>query len=138
MTPDNVEAHGSLGNALRELGRLDEAETSYKQAIALKPDSAEAYINLTNTLTELGRVDDARESHISGLYYSASNASNASITTADVEAVIPKFLSKLKEQSGIPTFFDKSVELSLLGKSSETVPEPSQSHPRAQARSDDW
>jgi tetratricopeptide (TPR) repeat protein len=30
-----------LGNTLKELGRLDEAEASYRQAIALKPDYAE-------------------------------------------------------------------------------------------------
>ena len=118
LKPDLAQAHYNLGNTLKGLGRLDDAEASYRKAIALKPDYAKAYINLTNTLTELGRVDDARESHISGLYYPALNTST---TTADVEAVIPKFLSKIEEQSGIPTFFDKSVELSLLGKSSETV-----------------
>ena len=35
-----------MGNTLKELNRLDEAEVSYKQAIALKPDLATAYWNL--------------------------------------------------------------------------------------------
>jgi predicted O-linked N-acetylglucosamine transferase (SPINDLY family) len=35
-----------LGNALRDLGRLEEAEASYRQAISLKPDFAEAHSNL--------------------------------------------------------------------------------------------
>ena len=48
-----------MGTTLREVGRLDDAEASYRQAIALKPDYAEAYNNLGVTLKELGRLDDA-------------------------------------------------------------------------------
>ena len=47
-----------LGYHAQELGRLDEAEASYTQAIALKPDYAEAHYNLGNTLKELGRLDE--------------------------------------------------------------------------------
>jgi hypothetical protein len=52
-----------LGNTLQELGRLDEAEASIKQAIALKPDYAEAHYNLGNTLQELGKLDEAEASY---------------------------------------------------------------------------
>ena len=38
LTPQDAEAHSNLGNTLKDLGRLDEAEASYNQAIALKPD----------------------------------------------------------------------------------------------------
>ena len=41
-----AKAHNNLGNTLKELGRLDEAEASYTQAIALKPDYAVAFWNL--------------------------------------------------------------------------------------------
>jgi Flp pilus assembly protein TadD len=58
LKPDYAEAHSNLGNTLKELGRLDEAEASYNQAIALKPDYAEAHSNLGNTLKELGRLDE--------------------------------------------------------------------------------
>jgi len=51
-----------LGNTLKELVRLDEAEASYIQAIALKPDYAEAHINFSNTVRELGRLDEAEAS----------------------------------------------------------------------------
>ena len=56
------EAHSNLGNTLQELGRLDEAEASYTQAIALKPDYAEVYYNFAITLQELGRLDEAEAS----------------------------------------------------------------------------
>jgi tetratricopeptide (TPR) repeat protein len=52
-----------LGNTLQELGRLDEAEASHRQAIALKPDYAEAHSNLGNTLKELGKLDEAEASY---------------------------------------------------------------------------
>jgi radical SAM protein with 4Fe4S-binding SPASM domain len=48
-----------LGITLKELGRLEEAEASYTQAIALKPDNADAHRNLGNTLQELGKIKEA-------------------------------------------------------------------------------
>ena len=42
----------SLGIALHELGRLDEAEASYTQAIELKPDYPEACSNLVKVLED--------------------------------------------------------------------------------------
>jgi len=52
-----------LGNTLQGLGRLDEAEVSYKQSIALKPDYAEAHSNLGATLQELRRLEEAEASY---------------------------------------------------------------------------
>jgi tetratricopeptide (TPR) repeat protein len=51
-----------LGNALKEQGRLEEAEASYRQAISLESDYAEAHSNLGNTLQELGKLDAAEAS----------------------------------------------------------------------------
>ena len=48
---------------LNERGKLNEAEASYRQVIALKPDYAEAYNNLGTTLKELGRLDEAEASY---------------------------------------------------------------------------
>ena len=45
----------------KKLGRLKEAEASFRQAIALKPDYAEAHYNLGNTLKELGRLDELKQ-----------------------------------------------------------------------------
>ena len=63
MKPDFVLAHNNLGSTLKQLGKLDEALASYRQAIALKPDYDEAYYNLGNTLRELGRLDEALASY---------------------------------------------------------------------------
>ena len=60
-------AHYNLGNTLAELGRLEEAVTSYNKAIAAKPDLIEAHYNLSNTLKELGRLEEALVSVIKSI-----------------------------------------------------------------------
>ena len=57
----------ALGNLQQELGRLEDAETSYRKAIELKPDFAIAHSNLGNTLQELGRFEDAEVSFRRGI-----------------------------------------------------------------------
>ncbi|MFT7430540.1 MAG: tetratricopeptide (TPR) repeat protein [Colwellia sp.] len=59
LAPHDAEAHNNLGNALKELDRLDDAELSLRQAIALKLGYAEAHNNLSVILKELGRLDEA-------------------------------------------------------------------------------
>ena len=46
LRPQDAEAHSNLGNTLQELGRLDEAEASYTQAIALKPEDFKTHNQL--------------------------------------------------------------------------------------------
>ena len=60
-------AHYNLGNTLAELGRLQDAATSYKRAIVIKPDLIEAHYNLSNTLKELGRLEEALVSVINSI-----------------------------------------------------------------------
>jgi tetratricopeptide (TPR) repeat protein len=52
-----------LGNTLKELGRLKEAEVSYRQAIAENPNYAEIHYNLGNTLKELEQLKEAEVSY---------------------------------------------------------------------------
>src|SRR5271165_156835 len=49
--------YNNLGNALKGLGRLQQAALSYEKALALKPDSPDALFNLAVTWQELGRLD---------------------------------------------------------------------------------
>jgi len=67
LKPDFAEAHSNLGNTLKELGKLEEAEASYSQAIVLKPDFAEAHYNLGVTLQELDRLDEAEASYMQAI-----------------------------------------------------------------------
>lgn len=59
INPGEASYHSSLGDALRALGRLDDAVACYGQAVALKSDFAEAHHNLGLALRGLGRLDEA-------------------------------------------------------------------------------
>jgi Tfp pilus assembly protein PilF len=63
LKPNYAEAHNNLGATLKELGRLEEAEASYRQVITLNPDFAGAHNNLGIMLKELGRLDEAEASY---------------------------------------------------------------------------
>jgi protein O-mannosyl-transferase len=58
-TTDNDIAQNNLGNALRQIGRLDEAITHYQNALLIRPDYAEPHNNLGSILGQLGRTDEA-------------------------------------------------------------------------------
>ena len=61
VTKDNWLAHYNLADALRDLGRLDEAAVEYRRAIAIHPNYAHAHNNLGILLMRQGRVDEAIE-----------------------------------------------------------------------------
>ena len=48
------------GVALKDLGRMVEAERAYRQALALEPDAPDAWFNLGNLYRDQGRVARAR------------------------------------------------------------------------------
>jgi predicted O-linked N-acetylglucosamine transferase (SPINDLY family) len=57
-----VETHSNLGVTLQGLGRLDEAETSFKHALQISPENVATHSNLGITLQELGRQAEAEAS----------------------------------------------------------------------------
>jgi tetratricopeptide (TPR) repeat protein len=59
QAPGNGLYHGNLGTVLKALGRLDDAEASYRTALRLKPDHADALSNLGNLLVDLARATEA-------------------------------------------------------------------------------
>ncbi len=63
LMPDDADAHGNLGLALKNAGLLDDAATSYRRAIALQPDSAHAHNNLGNVLFNRMQMDEAAASY---------------------------------------------------------------------------
>lgn len=56
--PD-ADEYNNLGLALRRLGRLAEAEESFRDAVAVEPSHRGALVNLGTALDELGRPDEA-------------------------------------------------------------------------------
>ena len=56
---DYAEAYSNRGISLKELGKHEEAVSSYKKAIKIKPDFADAYLNLGSVLTDEGEVENA-------------------------------------------------------------------------------
>ena len=75
MKPDYAEAHSNLGITLEGIGRFEDAEASYREAIRLKPDYAEAHYNLGVTLNKLSRFEEAIESTKKSLVINPSNIS---------------------------------------------------------------
>jgi len=59
INPNNAKSYSNLGNALLELGRVEEALENYDKAITLNPDYPEAYINRGVALQDLNRLDDS-------------------------------------------------------------------------------
>jgi len=55
LKPDYAEAHYNLGVTLKELGRLEEAEASYRKAIFLKNDYNPAIAGLGKVLMKKGQ-----------------------------------------------------------------------------------
>lgn len=67
IKPDYADAHSNLGNALQELGKLDEAIDSFHKAIAIRPNYVEAHFNLGNAFRDLGKLDEAVASYFKAL-----------------------------------------------------------------------
>ena len=55
--PKHPDVHNYLGVILEKLGRLEEVEESYKEAIGLRNDFFDSYFNLGNTLNKLDRLE---------------------------------------------------------------------------------
>ncbi|UCV04574.1 tetratricopeptide repeat protein [Dechloromonas denitrificans] len=63
LLPYDAEAHNNLGNALKDAGRLGEAEASYRQALVLKAGDPVTHYNLGVVLQEQGRWAEAEAAY---------------------------------------------------------------------------
>src|SRR6476469_7917565 len=61
--PRSPECHFNMAQALRALGRLDEAASQLRKAIGLQHDYAIACRSLGDLLAQQGRFDDARSAY---------------------------------------------------------------------------
>lgn len=62
VSPRDVAMLFNLGNAELAEGRVDEAESAYRRALAIQPASSPAQLNLAELLRERGRAQDREES----------------------------------------------------------------------------
>ena len=60
---EDYRVFANYGAILKGLGKLQEAELSYRKAIKIKPDYAEAHSNLGNILRDLGKLQEAELSY---------------------------------------------------------------------------
>ena len=61
LAPDEPSSSNDVGEAYRQLGRVDEAEKNFRAALELKPDYAAAHYNLALTFLETGKTAQAVE-----------------------------------------------------------------------------
>ena len=59
LAPYDPESHNNLGNTLRALGKLSEADAAYRQAANLNPNYGDAFSNLALVLRDLDRLGEA-------------------------------------------------------------------------------
>jgi tetratricopeptide (TPR) repeat protein len=59
IEPNDPSAHLSLGVALADMGKTDEAIAQYRKALQIKPDFAKAVYNLGLVFDKQGRLDEA-------------------------------------------------------------------------------
>lgn len=74
VEPGNADARLNLGNALKSLARLDEAEAAYRAASTLNPNDPLAQASLAVVLQDVGRLDEAISAFRKALAISPSDA----------------------------------------------------------------
>ena len=63
LLPDDAGAQSNLGNAYRDVRRLDAALECYRRAVRISPGFSDGHFNLGNVLYDLERFADAAESY---------------------------------------------------------------------------
>ncbi len=93
-----------MGNALFDLGRLDEAGASYARALELDADSVDAQIALAKVLRQTGRVAEAEQSSHRALQI-APNCAEALALLGEIQADRGRF-------TDAETLFGRSLAIS--------------------------
>ena len=117
LKPEYAQAHFNLGVMFQDLNKLNEAEASYKQAIGSEPNMGKAYLALSYILRQLGNIEESTDIYTKGLKLTSVDT----VSQSNLEIIIPKFVAKLQQQDGIPSFFDQKIISHLTRKSNSTV-----------------
>jgi protein O-mannosyl-transferase len=73
-TSNNYSAHYSMGNALRDNGRIEEAVAHYTEALRINPVHPEIHFNLGNILSRQGKFDEAIMHYMKAIQVSPNDA----------------------------------------------------------------
>lgn len=65
--PDDAAIWTQYGHALKEQGRIEEAEVAYRRALVITPDDADGHLQLGHALKLQGRLDEAAECYARSL-----------------------------------------------------------------------
>ncbi|MHA1598862.1 MAG: tetratricopeptide repeat protein, partial [Alphaproteobacteria bacterium] len=126
--PACVPAHGNLGLALQQQGRLDDAIATYNKALAIDPGFAEAHYNLGNALQERGRTDESIASYRAAIairgdyvpaHYNLGNALRGCGRPGDAVASYDKAISI--EPAHAPAHGNRGLALKELGRTDDAV-----------------
>jgi len=108
VQPDDFLACANLGNALRDAGRLDEAEANYRHALQVKPDFPPAHNGLGVVLLDRGRHDEAANCFsralelAPGLTAARVNLGNALAGAGHHDAAIEAYRAAIEEYRSKP------------------------------------
>ncbi|MFA7240853.1 MAG: tetratricopeptide repeat protein [Sulfuricellaceae bacterium] len=126
--PNDADAHNNLGNALRNLGRIDEAAKRYAHALKINPDFAEAHNNLGNALHDLGRFEAAAASCRHALQIKPdfaeahSNLGNALLALGRLEGALASYAQALALKPDYAEAHNNlGVALQALGRFEDAV-----------------
>jgi serine/threonine-protein kinase len=111
--PEDAYAHFSLGYALGQQGKHDEAIAEYREDIRIQRDDAVAHDNLGVELQELGKLDEAIAEHRTAIQlqpqYAIAHESLGSALDEQgkLEAAIAHFRDAIRIQPDFNRFHDK-------------------------------
>ena len=112
INPNYADAHYNLGIILHNAGDIQKAKSHYEKAIEIAPNFAEPYSNLQNIFHGLKDFKSSYDKHVKFFQLKSKDI----VSNAKLENVIPRFIKKLQNQNGIPTFFDNAVNFHLTKK----------------------
>ena len=128
LDPFYHQAWYNRGNALGNLGRLEEAIASYDQALKFKPDKDEAWNNRGIALRQLGRLEEAIASYDQALKFKPdkdeawNNRGVALTNLGRVEEAIASFDNALKIKPDLhEAWYNRGIALFNLGRIEEAI-----------------
>jgi tetratricopeptide (TPR) repeat protein len=136
LQPDNAEAHYKCANALRDLGRAEEALDHYDRAVLHKADFAHAWCNRGVVLQGLGRGEAALASYDRAIEFDPTDAISLVNRGALLQslarwsAALDSYDRALTQQRSLPqAWFHRGNVLRELGR----LDDAAQSHREALA-----